>query len=271
MQNPNSAIIIAANNFISRIMVTSLVQKKSEQITKVLVVPNFEIYDTKSKSRFISWAKHSSLGYKIIKVVDIYADAVIARLYKKTIRDLCKQFDVSFVRLRSRKEIATYLAKEETPPAHIISMGPAILDKFTTDFPKLRTINLHGGSLPEYQGLGNYIWMLAHGETTATATLHEMVEKIDSGATIFRSTFEIEKEWSAFNLNVKLALAMAHLSCHYLESDEEKINQSIHDASFRSKTASKYYGVPTREASQLLKSQGRKILTWRDLSLLIRY
>jgi methionyl-tRNA formyltransferase len=42
-------------------------------------------------------------------------------------------------------------------------------------------INIHSGRLPEYRGMMPNFWQMLHGESEATVTVHEMVEKLDAG------------------------------------------------------------------------------------------
>ncbi len=57
-----------------------------------------------------------------------------------------------------------------------LMLGPALLA-----VPKRGAFNVHGSLLPKYRGRAPVNWAIIHGETETGATLHEMVEKPDSG------------------------------------------------------------------------------------------
>jgi folate-dependent phosphoribosylglycinamide formyltransferase PurN len=263
-----SVIIVTANNFISRSMVTSLLRSNTVMVSGVVLLPNFSLFENKSRKLTKKWIRNSSPSFIALKFLDIFVDTMIAKIRQNTISDVCRFHDVDSITLKNQSQLFSYLKRKETRPTLLISMGPVILSKDVIEYPTGESINLHGGRLPEYRGLGNYVWMLADHETIATATLHILEEKIDAGSVVLTEDLLIDKNWSAFMLNYQLASAMSRLASQYLALTENQLIEAIKIQSARVPIRSKYHGIPDSGAVKLLRQQGRKMLMLKDLLLL---
>lgn len=69
-----------------------------------------------------------------------------------------------------------------------------ILKKDVLDIPKIMTINLHAGKLPEYRGSSPMNWALINGERTFTITIIKVDEGIDTGDILMESTYNIRPD-----------------------------------------------------------------------------
>ena len=66
-----------------------------------------------------------------------------------------------------------------------------ILKQHVIDTPKIMSINLHAGKLPEYRGSSPLNWALINGETSFTLTIIKLDAGVDSGDIILDKTFAI--------------------------------------------------------------------------------
>lgn len=57
-----------------------------------------------------------------------------------------------------------------------------------------RTLNIHGGPLPQYRGVSPINWALKNGEKEYGVTIHEISPKIDSGPIVAQAKFSIYPE-----------------------------------------------------------------------------
>jgi methionyl-tRNA formyltransferase len=77
----------------------------------------------------------------------------------------------------------------------LVSMAcPQILRQEILAVPAKGAINLHGGLLPNYQGLRPSFWVLANGETHTGATVHHMSERVDEGAVLLQERVPIRAD-----------------------------------------------------------------------------
>jgi methionyl-tRNA formyltransferase len=69
--------------------------------------------------------------------------------------------------------------------------------------PRIGSLNLHPGPLPEYAGLNAPSWAIYQGETRHAATLHWMEAGIDTGPVAYRTSFAIEDADTGLSLTAK--------------------------------------------------------------------
>lgn len=166
-------------------MVTKLLDTHSNAICKVVVVGNLSPTTAKGKFLLRKWLRRASFRFIVLKFFEIYIDTFAARLKRINISKICSDYEVDCVRIVDQNQ--SRLEKElDLNFDYLISTGPAILSEGVLKKARLMNLNLHGGDLPSYKGMANYVWMLLANETYAYVTLHELVLKIDSGATYLR-------------------------------------------------------------------------------------
>jgi peptidoglycan/xylan/chitin deacetylase (PgdA/CDA1 family) len=72
-----------------------------------------------------------------------------------------------------------------------VVLGTRVLKRGTFALPKLGSINLHKGAVPEYRGLPPGFWEMYHGEKYAGITVHFLDDTLDTGDIVERSQVEI--------------------------------------------------------------------------------
>jgi folate-dependent phosphoribosylglycinamide formyltransferase PurN/peptidoglycan/xylan/chitin deacetylase (PgdA/CDA1 family) len=85
-----------------------------------------------------------------------------------------------------------------------IVLGTRILKPVLFSAPRLGSINLHKGRLPDYRGMPPGFWELFHGETRAGATVHFVDAGLDEGAIVAEDTIPISALETPETLRVKL-------------------------------------------------------------------
>jgi glycosyltransferase involved in cell wall biosynthesis/folate-dependent phosphoribosylglycinamide formyltransferase PurN len=69
-----------------------------------------------------------------------------------------------------------------------ISLGAPILKPILFSIPRMGTLNVHLGKVPEYRGAPPGFWELWHGATEIGATIHWMDAGLDTGAVVEEAT-----------------------------------------------------------------------------------
>jgi peptidoglycan/xylan/chitin deacetylase (PgdA/CDA1 family) len=85
-----------------------------------------------------------------------------------------------------------------------LSLAAPILKAGTFEVPKLGTINLHKGKLPEYRGMPPAFWELLANEKEVGVSIHFVEKGLDTGALINTGTVPIERFSSPAGLRVAL-------------------------------------------------------------------
>ena len=244
-------------------MIGKLLESHSTFIDVIIIVPNMNFSDKKGKRIVKRWLRTASLYFYYYKFIEIYLDSFLSRTRSKNISSLANRYKVKVIKLPSQNESLIKKAIDQDGCDFLISMGHAILSKSVISSPKRLCVNVHGGELPKYRGLSNYVWMLLEKENIATVTLHELVEKIDAGRVINQLQLEIDLSWSAFRLNFEMSKIGAELVSNFLDS-----NCQIKFQKQTGRSNSAYRGLPTPASINDLKKIGRKLIKISDLKLL---
>lgn len=99
-----------------------------------------------------------------------------------------------------------HLAAFETDVFVLAGYGK-ILSQGTIDIPRLMTVNLHGGKLPDYRGSSPMNWALLRGESRFGISIIQVDKGVDTGDVLLDKTFAIGVDDNIRDLH---ALANAH-------------------------------------------------------------
>ena len=72
-----------------------------------------------------------------------------------------------------------------------VVIGTRVLKRGTFGLPRLGSINLHKGAVPDYRGLPPGFWEMYHGEKYAGVTVHFLDDSLDTGDIVERAQVEI--------------------------------------------------------------------------------
>jgi methionyl-tRNA formyltransferase len=120
------------------------------------------------------------------------------------ISTLAKEIGASF-RQRTKVNDADFIAwlAASSPEIFIIGGFPIIFRQNLLALPRLGTINLHGGRLPEYRGGSPLNWQMINGEAEAGISVIQVDEGIDSGDILAEASFAIADQDDIADLHRK--------------------------------------------------------------------
>jgi len=81
--------------------------------------------------------------------------------------------------------------KEIGPDLGVLA-GTYILRECVYRIPRMGTINLHSGRVPEYRGAAPAFWELYHGESEVGITIHEVERDVDAGMVFRQEVFPLD-------------------------------------------------------------------------------
>lgn len=93
---------------------------------------------------------------------------------------------------------------EELSPDLGLSLGAPILKERVFGIPRLGTINLHKGKVPEYRGMPPAFWEILNGETSVGCTVHKVLKTLDSGPVWAEGEVPIEAYSTPAGIGVRL-------------------------------------------------------------------
>jgi folate-dependent phosphoribosylglycinamide formyltransferase PurN len=73
-----------------------------------------------------------------------------------------------------------------------VVVGTYVLPQTVFDIPRLGSINLHTGKVPEYRGAAPVFWELYNGEREVGITIHQVVAALDAGSVLLQETFPLD-------------------------------------------------------------------------------
>lgn len=99
-----------------------------------------------------------------------------------------------------------------------LSLAAPILRRPLFELPRLGTINLHKGRLPDYRGMPPAFWELWHDEHEVGCSVHEVDDKLDTGALILQGTLRRSAHSTLRGLQLQLDELGAALMCSAVSS-----------------------------------------------------
>lgn len=85
-----------------------------------------------------------------------------------------------------------------------LSLAAPILRPSIFSIPRLGTLNLHKGRVPDYRGMPPAFWELWNDEATVGCTVHWVAEKLDTGDVVRESTVRREKHSTVKGMQLQL-------------------------------------------------------------------
>lgn len=87
---------------------------------------------------------------------------------------------------------ACLLALRRLEPDLGVIAGTYILQESVFGVPRLGSINLHSGKVPEYRGAAPAFWELYNGETHVGITIHKVAAALDAGDVLLQELFSLD-------------------------------------------------------------------------------
>lgn len=88
-------------------------------------------------------------------------------------------------------EAAQRLIKELSPDLGVSLAAPILNERIFT-VPRLGTINLHKGKLPDYRGMPPAFWEIWEGQSSVGCTVHKVEATLDTGPIVIETELPIE-------------------------------------------------------------------------------
>lgn len=114
-------------------------------------------------------------------------------------------------------------------------------------------LNTHGSLLPRYRGILTAFWMLLAGESKGGITIHKMTNKIDGGAIINQTEFEITAADTIMSVYEKVTQHGSVLildTIEQIEKDEQRETSNF--------GGGRLYSVPTNGDISVFLKKGKK-------------
>jgi peptidoglycan/xylan/chitin deacetylase (PgdA/CDA1 family)/folate-dependent phosphoribosylglycinamide formyltransferase PurN len=94
-----------------------------------------------------------------------------------------------------------------------LSLAAPILKAALFEIPRLGTINLHKGKVPDYRGMPPAFWELWNGEKEVGCTIHRVNSKLDKGDVVARTTLPVQAYSTVKGLQLQLDEVGVRLMC----------------------------------------------------------
>ena len=167
---------------------------------------------------------------------------------------------VSFVRTGDIHASTTLDTVRGFNPDVGISLAAPILKAELFEIPRLGTINLHKGKLPDYRGMPPAFWEIWNGAGEVGCTVHRVEDKLDTGPVLMKLTVPVEQFSTVRGLQIRLDEVGVRLVADALDRLTEGAGkaeaQSGSGTLYRKPTAAQWAAVRKREP-------GRTSFTWR--------
>ena len=94
-----------------------------------------------------------------------------------------------------------------------IALGAPILREPLFSIPRLGTINLHKGRVPEYRGMPPAFWEMANSESTVGCTVHKVEAGLDTGAILVEDSVTVDRFSTVAGVQLKLHRLGVEMIC----------------------------------------------------------
>jgi len=153
---------------------------------------------------------------------------------------------------------AAYVERvRELAPDVIVSVAaPEIFRKEILSAARLGCVNIHSGRLPVYRGMMPTFWQLLEGESHATVTVHEMVEKLDAGGVLGTIEFPLRRNDSLHRVITGTKREGARLMIDVLR----RMREGTANAEPLDMSRKKYFSFPTPADVRAFRSLGHRMI-----------
>lgn len=260
-------VIITTDSYFSRLLMSELVEEKTDQIVSIVITPS----RVRGKG-LVGSVRHvydktglKNLIYKVVGALWVYCAECLYNLgmikHCITPTNLAKAKDIELFISSDCNDDRTYkyLALKDVDIIFSINVYQRI-KRPLLELPKIAAVNNHFGLLPKYKGMAPYIWAMAKGENQIGLTIHHMAADFDEGELILQEKISVEAGDSAMGVYLRgcgVATTMINEAVNVLEKDK---NYGI-----AQKGEGSYFSMPTRECVRDFYARGYKLWTFKDL------
>jgi len=255
-------VVITAENMASRLITESLIESLSDEISCVFILSNVPTSNKKEVKRFLRLLRKVSWHFLAYKFVEINIHNLMARLRGRTIEKTARKYGVPIKKYASPCDVEFFDELGRIQPDLLLSSGPVILPSEVLDIPTIATLNCHGGRLPEYQGVANYLWMMLDGVSVAHSSVQVMEAVIDAGPVIAETAISVGGDWSVHRLNYEVSVAGGKL---YGDVARQVLMEGVPEKIQRPNAKPSYKGLPSSVDFARLRQFGKRLITFGDI------
>jgi methionyl-tRNA formyltransferase len=152
----------------------------------------------------------------------------------------CRMNYISFYAEDDKKELYNWQQLNEPDIIFITGYGHKIDVRELSGVPK-GIYNIHFGKLPQYRGPSPVFWQLKNGEPELGLCIHQLIDKLDSGAVIWEQSIKNE-EYHTYNY---INQAFSQLQVGGVAQILAKLNRKhTPDKKIQDETKARYYKRP---------------------------
>ncbi len=130
-----------------------------------------------------------------------------------TLSRTCARPNVAFVESSDINTTQTADQVRAFAPDLGLSLAAPILRAPLFDLPRLGTINLHKGRVPDYRGMPPAFWEMWNGESTVGCTVHRVAAGLDTGDIVEQASVERRRFSTVRSLQLALDEVGIDLTC----------------------------------------------------------
>lgn len=150
----------------------------------------------RQRRRLRAWLRHGGPGYALWRLWLIARDRLRRPpprpRYRRSLHDLGREHGFPVVEVPNVNSAAAKDALRELRADLALSVGNRVIVESVFSIPRLGTINLHHGRLPDYRGGPPAFWELLNGETSMGVSVHRIDALLDHGELLARDEVPIE-------------------------------------------------------------------------------
>ncbi len=128
-----------------------------------------------------------------------------------TVESLVARGNLTLVRVADLHSETSLNRVRQFEPDLGLSLAAPILKPSIFSIPRLGTVNLHKGKLPDYRGMPPAFWELWTDATSVGCSVHQVAEKLDSGAVLLEGSVPREPYSTVRGLQLQLDEVGVHL------------------------------------------------------------
>jgi methionyl-tRNA formyltransferase len=181
----------------------------------------------------------------------------LVTLRGKSFKSLAERHGVPVLPTSSVNDPAYVEKVRAINPDVIVSVAaPELFRKGILAAARILCLNIHSGRLPQYRGMMPNFWQLLHGESYATITVHEMVEKLDAGPVLGTLEFPLRERDSLDRVIAQTKRAGASLMIDVLRAVAAGTTAPVPLDMARAA----YYRFPTSKDVREFRKRGHRML-----------
>ena len=259
--------IVTNGNFFSNIALSHLLQATRYQWDyQVIITSGLRKQRSNRLAESFQLLRQWGPGYFTYKFMT-YSIPLILQMVSgnpRMVGRTCNKMGIPTIQIRNvNHDPAMSVIKEFAPDLLLSYSCPYKITEAILDIPSIGCLNAHSSLLPAYAGVCTYVHVLANGESSTGITIHEMLEKFDSGRIVKQETMEISPGMSVFGLFERLC----KLAGPMLLSTMDKIIQArVIEGTTQDLSRRTYFGEPSRKDFRLLKERGFRLMYFREIS-----